>query len=640
MSKIFLEFYMSKIFSELFTLYIDNCYKIGLEGKVERALGTWLLLNQTICQQNGIYDNYVFPSKIFNINGLLKDIKYLNTNNLNINYNLFNRLELELFCKNAVYRSWCFNNRQMKLKFIKIKNKNSILQFSIKKGTGFFYLPNMFFHLNEKVLTKMKNLFIGNKNQFEEYLCCILIRYFSLMGNNLNAGVPEEVYQMIDDTYKVSIECFASPLNNTFKKFCSLFYDIEKPFGSIGSFFNQKNMSGFCVANPPFDETFMFMMAEKMIEFLKKSNPLTYFIVIPDWKSNKEYGKYRSYELLKSCKYFVLERHLKKHEIVFTNYSTYNRMNLSGAYIIVLQNSLGKNIHNVSSEIIDNIIKKWKNIKCSECEKEEQVNNQLILQKLKRCPDKNRVEKLKKESYTFSKSIQKYNGILNKVKAESLGYILGKLITFNNFQFNISVMKKNYGEDIINSSSYTYLRKNKSALMYKYVYLKSDNKNIESLTIVNEDSLIKELIIPINFDNIYELHKFSRYFSKNNILKNRVIHTYIFDVIKDLNSFAKRLLFVLINGVVGTMAFLRVPYNTNDNIFRLFDFARVYFEKCSIITHENMLFLLCERLRYISGTELLNFTKFVECISNTTCIYDVIESSVCHKISSYLDNNK
>ena len=38
--------------------------------------------------------------------------------------------------------------------------------------------------------------------------------------------------------YGLNFECFCSAINSTFNNFCSIYYDLEVYFGSVGSFFN------------------------------------------------------------------------------------------------------------------------------------------------------------------------------------------------------------------------------------------------------------------------------------------------------------------------------------------------------------------------------------------------------------------
>ena len=50
----------------------------------------------------------------------------------------------------------------------------------------------------------------------------------------------------------VNMECFASPLNSRYARFCSAFPDTDAAFGSRGSFFHFRPTHGSFQANPPF----------------------------------------------------------------------------------------------------------------------------------------------------------------------------------------------------------------------------------------------------------------------------------------------------------------------------------------------------------------------------------------------------
>jgi phosphorylated CTD-interacting factor 1 len=80
------------------------------------------------------------------------------------------------------------------------------------------------------------------------------------------------------------MECFASPLNSYYDKFCSAFPDTDMKFGSIGSFFKFIPDSGCFEVNPPFCEVVMQKMAEHIEYVLSKtSKPLSFIIIVPKW---------------------------------------------------------------------------------------------------------------------------------------------------------------------------------------------------------------------------------------------------------------------------------------------------------------------------------------------------------------------
>ena len=55
------------------------------------------------------------------------------------------------------------------------------------------------------------------------------------------------------EKFNIAHECFASPLNVslTSSSFNSLFYDVDKHFGSQGSFFTSAPLTGACTINRP-----------------------------------------------------------------------------------------------------------------------------------------------------------------------------------------------------------------------------------------------------------------------------------------------------------------------------------------------------------------------------------------------------
>lgn len=51
---------------------------------------------------------------------------------------------------------------------------------------------------------------------------------------NTDARVRSDFLQMLKKEYNVECELYSSALNNTLEKFCSINFDIERYFGSIG----------------------------------------------------------------------------------------------------------------------------------------------------------------------------------------------------------------------------------------------------------------------------------------------------------------------------------------------------------------------------------------------------------------------
>lgn len=117
-------------------------------------------------------------------------------------------------------------------------------------------------------------------------------RYKSLIssteGSSFHAAVPENVMELLHSELKVNGECFASPLNAHFEKYCSAFYDTDKYFGSVGSFFDTEISEGNWECNPPFTEEVMVNCAkhiEHLIDLTDK--PLMFVVTVPLWDLGK-----------------------------------------------------------------------------------------------------------------------------------------------------------------------------------------------------------------------------------------------------------------------------------------------------------------------------------------------------------------
>lgn len=76
----------------------------------------------------------------------------------------------------------------------------------------------------------------------------------------------------------VNFECFASPLNCRYDRFCSAFADVDFPFGSIGSFFHFSPTDGSFEANPPFVPD-VILAAVRHAEALLERRALTDIVV-------------------------------------------------------------------------------------------------------------------------------------------------------------------------------------------------------------------------------------------------------------------------------------------------------------------------------------------------------------------------
>ena len=123
-------------------------------------------------------------------------------------------------------------------------------------------------------------------------LFCICVRYQLYLCSRNQGACPRAFFEYLRAEIGVDHECFASPWNVTLQRYCSAHPDLERSFGSSGSFFSEfKPDSGSFEANPPFCEMPMAIMAHAFEMLLADSarGPLSFVVVIPAWRDSEAY---------------------------------------------------------------------------------------------------------------------------------------------------------------------------------------------------------------------------------------------------------------------------------------------------------------------------------------------------------------
>ena len=94
------------------------------------------------------------------------------------------------------------------------------------------------------------------------------------------------------------VECFADPFNCYLDKYYSPFPDVDQPFGSIGSFFDNPPTSGIAIAHPPTEKYFLLEATKTIISTIHKSkNNIMFIVGLPVWK---EYMKTDAIKLVET----------------------------------------------------------------------------------------------------------------------------------------------------------------------------------------------------------------------------------------------------------------------------------------------------------------------------------------------------
>jgi len=161
------------------------------------------------------------------------------------------------------------------------------------------------FIINEKDINKQKLLAAASIRY--KYMgigtCGLSIDYFN-KGYNPNDNITEG---------------FGGIFNHFFNNYCSVFEDLEKPFGSLGNFFTIDQFpTNIIHLNPPYDETLMGVMINKVKRMVKENSELTFILTLPNWPNFKEKENIRPKYYNKSFK----EKIYKRDEFSFIDFNS------------------------------------------------------------------------------------------------------------------------------------------------------------------------------------------------------------------------------------------------------------------------------------------------------------------------------
>lgn len=384
-----LELYRGKVYLKILNSFINNSIKcFGKEifsvkksciRNLTNILSGWMFSLYSDYDFNGDpflpnnFNNVNFLKIIFN--DLIKFDKNIVNADEKIDFilnNLVNTYEYNLNLLNNYKNSKYFkkNKRNFILKLV-LKNKDSngdFYKFKIKFIFGIkdIRLANILdnLYIPVKVYERMKSRFTGNTNFMDEYIWIILFRYYLLGSNNHQLGILPEILDKMVNDMNLNFECFASSVNSHLPNYCSIYYDVEKYFGSKGSFFNLKPHYGTYSFNPPYQIDVINNGINILLNHLEKARSnnkeLNFIITIPIWdKKGKEfiknnykcdnkkeidYGDFEIINKIKSSKYFLGLRMIFKDNFTYLDhgYNVYKDVTIQNTYVIVLSSSTEK----------------------------------------------------------------------------------------------------------------------------------------------------------------------------------------------------------------------------------------------------------------------------------------------------------
>ena len=196
----------------------------------------------------------------------------------------------------------------------------------------------------------------------------MLLRYAIFDMSNQQWSIGKNLYNDISETFNISFEMFASPLNFNMNMFCSIFLDTDRMFGSLGSFYNltvekmlNQNIKGVFF-NPPYLPILMSNCTKQCINILDEMATLnvdfTIVSFLPNW-SDADY--IRSFL---ASKYVVIYKVVNKGAYVLHEKDKGKIINGTFDLLVIVLNSMhlkwGGGMNTRKKEITDgfaNIIK-------------------------------------------------------------------------------------------------------------------------------------------------------------------------------------------------------------------------------------------------------------------------------------------
>jgi hypothetical protein len=187
-----------------------------------------------------------------------------------------------------------------------------------------FKLDNKY-EINRELYESCKKRCKDQKN-YDNLILSLLIRYRALNSGANQYVVDLNYKKILKEKFGLNFECFGSVFNRYYDHFCSLFYDLEKYFGSLGSFMSLKVISGFYMANPPYDENLLKKMYKRVKKNIKSDDQVCFIMSIPKWD---EYDLEKLIDLdklydVKIIKHEKFRRDMdKKQEVLIPPYISY-----------------------------------------------------------------------------------------------------------------------------------------------------------------------------------------------------------------------------------------------------------------------------------------------------------------------------
>jgi hypothetical protein len=261
-------------------LYMDvNKYIIDYNNTMNNEYNNTLIIKTINTQECHFdYGYYEYKYNLINPSIEIQRIEFLEKNKINpdnvVDNITHNKNTLDIMIPDNLFYEFKPS--------LKIKNVNKL----INNNEVIFSLNDTKLTINYNVYLKMINKL--NKTTLtdiekDNLIFSIFIRYkYVNMLSNIQLAVPEHIYEYYMNKKNARVELFGSAINHTLPYFCSLFYDLEKYFGSVGNHFNLNIYRGTYLLNPPFVQYIMDKSIKRVMNMMN-INKFIVYIFIPVW---------------------------------------------------------------------------------------------------------------------------------------------------------------------------------------------------------------------------------------------------------------------------------------------------------------------------------------------------------------------
>ena len=295
-----------------------NCQDTRIRTYFKRAFVRWIF--NAIRKSKNPFTEVIRASDFVSES----DVTYFFEKNANL------RVKSSLIKSSSVELDWswldAYFQRVHQLSMPRAERKLEVFR---QEAVVFKYASRMH-SISLKQYENAKRLYTGDPNELDARVMMLLSRYDACGTTKNHCSVPPQMVKYIN----AKTELFGSPFNTCTSQYCSPFYDLEKDFGSLGSFFDLSSLfdlgeveprqvvygkvregasrlmfkgqpttpselqtgggacphmqTGAYLMNPPYDEEFMQEAMLRVISSLKSKREITVIVVIPMWDAKSQ----------------------------------------------------------------------------------------------------------------------------------------------------------------------------------------------------------------------------------------------------------------------------------------------------------------------------------------------------------------